>query len=120
MDWYLPMTIIPGVGLIILSTSNIMLALNSEITQLNNDVKNSEIIELKLSQLKRVSISIVFQYIGVLLFLMSGIIKSIFSLSESIPKTFLTIGVIIVGISLFILLFYSIKAVGIRQKHLKI
>ena len=119
MEWYIPMTIIPGIGLIILSTSNIMLALNNEITQLNKEEKNREIIKLKLSQLKRLSISIVFQYIGVLLFLLSGIVKSIYTFSESIPKIFLTVGVIVIGISLLILLIYSIKAVCIRQKHLK-
>jgi hypothetical protein len=74
------MKVIPGIGLIILSTSNIMLALNSEISALGMGKEpNIEIIRSKLSQLKRLSISIVFQYSGVLLFLIAGVLKSIIS-----------------------------------------
>lgn len=55
MEWYIPMTIIPGIGLLILSTSNIMLSLNNEITQLNNqrDKRIDIIVKLKLAQLKK-------------------------------------------------------------------
>ncbi len=120
MEWYIPMTIIPGIGLIILSTSNIMLALNNEITQLCKEEKKRAIIQLKLAQLKRVSIAIVLQYIGILLFLIAGIVSSIFSLPEGVPKAFLTTGVLVISISLIILLIYSIKAVSIRQQHLKL
>ena len=77
MEWYLPITIIPGIGLVILSTSNILLALNREITQLEAAAQeNVSIIASKLVQLKTVSFSIVFQYIGVLLFLLSGYTES--------------------------------------------
>ncbi len=69
MEWLIPITIIPGVGLIILSTSNIMVSLNEEISIIvYENEKNAEIIRDKLLQLKRLSISIVFQYIGVFLF----------------------------------------------------
>ncbi len=114
------MTIIPGVGLIIMSTSNIMLALNVEISELEREENRTiQVIDAKLSQLKRLSISIVFQYIGVLLFLFSGILKSIFEHSEVLSKWLLFIGVLSVSASIIILLVYSIKAVTIKQKHLK-
>ena len=121
MEWYIPMTIIPGIGLIIMSTSNIMLALNDEISQLEHmENRATQIIDAKLSQLKRVSVSIVFQYIGVLLFLFSGILNSIFDNSKVLSKWLLFIGVLAVSISIIILLVYSIKAVTIKQKHLKL
>jgi hypothetical protein len=121
MEWYLPMTIIPGIGLIILSTSNMMLALNNEITQFEIAGKEkTAIIKSKLSQLKRLSISIVFQYIGVLLFLFSGILKSVFLNSGNIAEGLLAVGVISVSVSIVILLIYSTMAVSIRQKHLKL
>lgn len=121
MEWYLPVTIIPGIGMIVLSTSSIMLALNGEITQLESaEIQNIEIIQAKLSQLKRLSISIVFQYVGVLLFLVSGIINAILPDQMKISETLLLVGVIVVSVSIIILLIYSIKAVTIRQKHLKI
>jgi len=121
MQWYLPMTIIPGIGLIILSTSNLMLNLNAEISQLKHEgehVKN--IISLKLGQLKRLSWSIVFQYLGVILFLVSGLLMSMFTQVESVAKGLLVAGVFVVSISIFLLLIYSIKAVSIRQKHLEL
>ncbi len=120
MEWYIPMTIIPGIGLIILSTSNIMLALNKEITNLEDrQAKNIEIINSKLSQLKSLSISIVFQYLGVLFFLLSGIVASVLN-TDLIPQVLLFIGVGVISISILLLLFYSIKSVSIRQRHLNI
>lgn len=113
------MTIIPGIGLLILSTSNIMLSLNAEITTLLVDKeKKLPIIESKLSQLKRLSISIVFQYIGVLLFLFTGILKVLLPNLESGSKILLAIGVLSVTVSILILLVHSVKAVSIRQKNL--
>lgn len=121
MEWYLPMTIIPGIGLIILSTSNMMLALNNEVTQLEIAGKEkTSIIKSKLTQLKRLSVSIVFQYIGVLLFLFSGILKSVLLNSDTIAKGLLAIGVLSVSVSIVILLIHSTMAVSIRQKHLKL
>ncbi len=120
MEWYLPMTIIPGIGLIILSTSNIMLELNREISKLEEAKHEKiEIIKLKLSQLKVLNISIVFQYLGVLLFLLSGIASPMY-INKNIPKGLLFIGVAIISVSILLLLYYSIKSVSVRQKHLKL
>ncbi len=121
MEWYLPMTIIPGIGLLILSTSNIMLALNSEINELEMEsTQNIEIIRLKLAQLKRLSVSIVFLYIGVLLFLLAGVLKSFDDQLIGLFKGLLLAGVVSVIISIVFLLIHSIRAVYIRQKHLKL
>ena len=120
MEWYIPMTIIPGIGLIILSTSNIMLALNNEISKLEEAQREKiEIIKSKLSQLKVLSISIVFQYLGVLFFLLSGIVASVLK-NSFIPEGLLFIGVGVISISIILLLSYSIKSVSIRQRHLNI
>jgi len=121
MDWYIPLTIIPGVSLIVISTSSIMLSLNNEIVELEKSAeKNIGIISAKLLQLKRVSWSIVFQYIGVLLFLISGIIPPLFPNLGSISTSILLIGVLSICISIVNLIIYSIKAVGIRQNHLQL
>jgi hypothetical protein len=121
MEWYIPITILPGIGLIILSTSNMLLALNNEITQIEaSKSRDTTIVKAKLSQLKRLSISIVFQYVGVLLFLFSGILKSIVEKSDAYLKGLLLMGVLSVSFSIILLLIYSIKAVTIRQQHLKL
>lgn len=121
MEWYLPMTIIPGIGLLILSTSNIMLALNIEINELEMEpAPNLDIIRSKLAQLKRLSVSIVFLYVGVLLFLLAGVLKSINDQATELFTGFLLTGVLSVIISIIFLLIHSVKAVRIRQRHLKI
>jgi len=121
MEWYIPMTIIPGIGLLILSTSNIMLALNMEINELEMELNpNIGIIRSKLSQLKRLSIAIVFLYIGVLLFLVAGVLKSINDEAMGLFTGLLLTGVGSVIVSIIFLLIHSVKAVRIRQRHLKI
>ncbi|NQU34257.1 MAG: hypothetical protein HQ521_13585 [Bacteroidetes bacterium] len=119
MDWFIPLSIIPGAGLIILSTSSIMLTLNEEITGLvNKDGNCTNIIRDKLLQLKRLSISIVFQYIGVFFLLVSGIIGKLLSEIKILSEWLLLFGTISICISIVFLIVYSTKAVSIRQKHL--
>ncbi len=119
MQWYIPFTILPGIALIILSTSNIMLTLNSEITDLKKDKEVSDsIIEAKLLQLKRLSWSIVLQYIGLFFFLLSGVIAALNTNNESLSEGILITGVILFGISIVLLIVYAINAVKIRQEHL--
>ena len=121
MEWYLPMTIIPGIGLLILSTSNIMLALNMEVNELEMETTPKiEIIRSKLAQLKRLSIAIVFLYIGALLFLVAGVLKSINDEAMGLFTGLLLTGVGSVIISIVFLLIHSIKGVRIRQRHLKL
>ena len=87
------MTIIPGIGLIILSTSNIMLSLNTEITVLEERevILKKDIIVAKLKQLKKLSISIVFLYVAILFLLFSSILKSIIQLKSQLLQIFLLI-----------------------------
>ena len=119
MEWYIPITIIPGIGLIIQSTSNIILDLNNEITELKNgDIDLIKIIIAKISQLKVLSIAIVFQYMGVLLFLLSGIMSSILN-NDYMSKNTLILGVFLIALSIIMLLYYHLKAITIRQNHLK-
>ena len=52
MEWYIPITILPGIGLLILSTSNFLIALNSEIQALNQDMGKYQVIVFeKIQQL---------------------------------------------------------------------
>ncbi|MEO9854191.1 MAG: hypothetical protein ABJH72_21405 [Reichenbachiella sp.] len=122
MEWYLPFTVIPGVGLIILSTSNIMLNLNDEIFRIKNqaNVAKEDIIELKLSQLKILSHAIVLQYIGLFLFLVSGMVNALFGNPAGSSKWSLLIGVGFIGISIILLITYSYRAIAVRQKHLQL
>jgi len=47
LQWIIPITVLPGIALIVMSTSNILLSLNNEVTMLNKEKeKYGEIIRL--------------------------------------------------------------------------
>jgi hypothetical protein len=59
MKWYAPLTILPAVGLIILSSSNLLVGLNNEIYQWDREKEISkDIILEKLEPLNRLGIAI--------------------------------------------------------------
>ncbi len=113
-NWYLPITIVPGLGLLVLSTSNIMIALSNEIDGIIELNKNSAIIRRKLAQLKLLNKAMVFFYIAIALLLTSAILKGLFNLEET---TFFisAFAVVLALIGLFSLILYSFRAVRIRQ-----
>lgn len=120
MEWYLPITILPAVALLILSTSNQIINLNEELVNLEKEKdRYNEIIRLKLNQLKRLSIAIAMQYVSVLIFLSAGIIKATLP-QANLMQIFLLVGVVILSISIVLLCIYAVKGVFIRQKHLRI
>jgi drug/metabolite transporter (DMT)-like permease len=121
MEWYLPFTLLSGVGLLVLSTSNFITGLNDEIYQLGrDDVEGKrEIIRLKLKQLKLLSTSIVLQYVSLFLFTVSSILISFLADHQSFIKVVIVLGVVLISISLAMLSLFSIKAISIRQENLK-
>lgn len=122
MPWYIPLTIIPGVALLILSTTNLIIALNAEITNLKKDPTDEiqVVVTLKLAQLIRLSISISLLYLGVLLLLLAGVARGLGESYHASGKGFLLTAVVIVSTAILILIVYSLKAVSIRSKHLNI
>ncbi len=120
MEWYLPITILPGLGLILLSTSNFLISLNSEIIKLKkNTEKFREIIDLKIHQLKRLNWALVGLYAAIFTFLLSGILGVFFSKDNVFPFIVLLGGTMLVLFSSVILIIYSFKSITIRQKHLR-
>ncbi len=122
MPWYLPITILPGIALIILSTTNLLTALNDEISKLNLKKEFYKlIINKKLGQLKLLIITITSLYISAFLMVLSGLLIAIeFSLKLYLPKIVLLIGVLVLFIAIILLLVYTIRSYKIRLAHLKL
>lgn len=118
MTWYLPITIIPGLGLLLLSTSNLMLSLNTEIRSL----ENNGIAVRKLKQLKRLNYVMVYFYLSISLLVVSGLIGSVlsqFKIEKNYHLWITIIGIVSLLIGLINLIVYSLKAIKIRQdQHL--
>lgn len=116
-NWYLPMTILPGIGLLILSTSNLMITLSNEIASLIKERSTEEsIISRKLVQLKTLNRAMVFFYIAVAFLAITGVLGGlqIASLKNSLSYIAI-VGIIIMLSGIFSLIKYSYKAVSIRQ-----
>lgn len=120
MEWYIPITILPGIGFLILSTANFIVSLNIEIKELEGENKtNYIIIKQKIKQLKKLSYSLIGQYIASFSLVIGGIVAKAFN-DKGTTNYFVFSGVIILALSLVLLIVYSIKALKIRQEHLKI
>jgi len=78
-NWYLPITMVPGIGLLILSTSNLMVTLSNEINIMIENSKEQSIILKKLKQLKLLNMAMVFFYIAVASLLTSAVINGVFT-----------------------------------------
>ncbi len=117
--WYIPATIIPGIGLLILSTSNLLVNLSTEIKELIKEVTIEEgLIKRKLKQLKLLNSAMVFLYIAVALFVISALIAGVYKSTQANfdSAIYITItGIISALLGLIILILYSFKAVNIRQ-----
>ena len=120
MEWYVPITILPGISLLILSTSNQMLSLSEEIGRLlsgDTSAFNKEIAALKIKQLERLTKSITLLYLSAANFVLSGILKALLNLDgyEFIPNIVLVVGVGFVLIALVLLIRYGFHAISIRK-----
>ncbi|MCG8307667.1 MAG: hypothetical protein MI975_09775 [Cytophagales bacterium] len=119
MDWYIPITIIPGIGMLILSTTNQMMALSGEIERLllmkHNDFQH-HIIWLKIGQLKRLTSSSTLFYTSAASFVLSAIFEVIFPLQQ-IGLWILAIGIAFTLLALALLVIYSYKAINIRKEQ---
>ncbi len=119
MQWYIPITIIPGIGLIIMSTSNLIIALNLEVSALNlNREAFHEIIALKMGQLRRLNWAMVFLYSGILCFLLSGLLAVLINPLGLLVRIIMIVGVACSLVAILYLVAFGFRAIHIRQKHL--
>lgn len=120
MNWYLPITIIPGLGMLIFSTVTQMLSLSSEINTLVSQkctVFQHDLSVRKIKQLGLLTRANALLYLATGSYVLSGILGVIFESESkiSIPSITLYIGTIFVFISITLLILYAFRAVKIRK-----
>jgi len=128
MQWYLPITVLPGIALIILSTTNLWISLSEEIERLEWTKKEEmkKIINKKIQQLSLLNISMMLEYLSAVLMVFAGIVSGGIQMiaSEQTAEEWtlwLTIvSVMALSIALLILVNYSFKALAIRREQFKI
>jgi hypothetical protein len=117
-NWYLPITIVPGLGLLILSTSNLMVTLSNEISAMIEHSKEKTLITKKLTQLKLLNMAMVFFYVAVALLLVSAVLNGLYTI-DKISLYISVLAIISALIGLLSLIIYSFRAVTIRQNQFK-
>ena len=117
-NWYLPITIVPGLGLLILSTSNLMVTLSSEINGMIESTAQKNMISQKLKQLKLLNMAMVFFYITIAFLLISAVISGLYDL-EKISLFISIFAILLALMGLISLIIYSFRAVRIRQNQFK-
>ena len=121
MQWIIPITVLPGIALIVMSTSNILLSLNNEVTMLNKEKeKYGEIIRLKMIQMKRLNWSLVLLYIGILIFLVSGVLGAISDPENIYTVSSMIAGVLVLIMAIILLIIFGFKSINIRKRHLSL
>jgi len=117
-NWYLPITMVPGIGLLILSTSNLMVTLSNEINIMIENSKEQSIILKKLKQLKLLNMAMVFFYIAVASLLTSAVINGVFT-GQKVSLYISVFAIISAVLGIYILVVYSFRALTIRQNQFK-
>lgn len=120
MEWYIPITILPGIGMLILSTTNQMMMLSAEIGELLSDKCSQfqhDISDKKIKQLGRLTRAAALLYVSAACFVLSGILGAFIlgTAWERIPEFVLILGVILVLIALCLLIMYGVHTIRIRM-----
>ncbi|HHP7242615.1 MAG TPA: hypothetical protein ACFCUD_13145 [Cyclobacteriaceae bacterium] len=118
-QWIVPLTLIPGIGLFIMSTTNLSISLSNEINDLiNQEECKRALISKKINQLVLINISLVGFYISAFCFAISGLLGHVEANYESNflfiqPLEYLALASLV--ISSIILIIFSARAVSIKK-----
>ncbi len=119
-EWYLPITILPALGMLILSTTSQMMTLSSEINSLLQEKCTDFqhlISEKKLKQLGLLTRASALLYLASGIYVLSGILGAVLEAASfyDIPSLLLYGGTILVFIAFILLIIYAFRAVRIRK-----
>lgn len=119
-QWYIPITILPAAGLIIISTVNLYNRQSEELDHIihHEEHVDEKLIKMKLTQLMRLGRALVGLYLSAGFFVLAGIFGGLGI--DPIIRTFTTVtGVFGVFFSLIILIIYATKSVAIKKYQFK-
>lgn len=124
MDWYIPITILPAVGLLIVSTTAQMMGISTEIGQIlaqDCSVSEHQLSAKKIQQLTRLTRATALLYISAGCFVLAGIIGAVLpdmlGIWDKLPEVILLIGVILLMGALALLIVYGIRTISIRRSQ---
>lgn len=121
-EWYIPITILPAVGLLLLSTSNLIIALNQEIKELLDAAQcEKQLVAHKIVQLTILSYTMVALYIAAAGMVISGLTNGITDFGLSLNRGFsfytMIVSACLILLAIILLIIYAFRAVSIRKQQ---
>jgi hypothetical protein len=117
MEWYIPITILPGIGMLVLSTTSQMMTLSGEVNSLLIDrCSNFDhmIARKKIKQLGLLTRASTALYIASGLYVLSGIF-GVLEVLRVIANPILYLGTLFFFSALVFLIIYALRTVRIRE-----
>lgn len=121
-NWVIPLTLLPGIGMMILSTSNLSIAISQEISGLiQNESCDTHLVERKISQMSLLNRALVTLYLGASSFAITGLIGGVSVVRELVIHdtftVFIIAGMACLVIATIFLITFSIRAVRIKKNQ---
>lgn len=120
-QWAIPIALLPGIALLILSTSNFILGLNGELKDLTEQPGQEPLIRKKLRQLRILSLSLACLYASCAFLVLISVAmlygaENAPSALRLIVKTLHLLAVASIFLALSLLTVYAARAVHYRQQ----
>ncbi len=121
-NWIIPLTLLPGIGMMIMSTSHLSTAISQEISGLiHEDTCDTHLVEQKISQMSLLNRALVALYLGAASFAITGLIGAVSAVQDlMIRDTFtvcLILGIGCLLIATIFLITFSMRAVRIKKNQ---
>jgi len=119
-NWIFPITLIPGIALLILSTVTISVALTRDISELIERNGSKAIVLSKIRQLGVINRALILLYGSVALLTLSGISAAGFGLPRgmALSRFFTLAGILMLFAAMLFLVLYAIRSLRIRRAQL--
>ncbi|MCE7991347.1 MAG: hypothetical protein HEP71_05175 [Roseivirga sp.] len=121
-NWIIPLTLLPGIGMMIMSTSHLSTAISQEISGLIHEEScDTHLVERKITQMSLLNRALVALYLGAASFAITGLIGGISAVQNLMVKdtfiVFLIIGIGCLLVATIFLITFSMRAVRIKKNQ---
>lgn len=119
-EWYIPISIIPSIALLLNSTTQLTLGITEELYKKQDDYqKNEYIINAKLNQVKILSATSVILYISLGVLVATVLLSGIGIITSTHTDIGMFVAIALFFIAIVLMVIFSVKAFTIRQRQFK-
>lgn len=118
MMWYLPITILPGLGMLIFSTPSQMMTISTEVGEILSTKCSAfqhNIADMKIKQIQRLTYASTLLYFAAGAYVLSGIVGALVPSYTAAAHITLVTGTVALLIALCLLVLYSFRTIRIRK-----